>query len=197
MQLKICKQCVQSKPLDAFSLHRQTRDRKYPICRDCQKIKARAHYQKNKEKHAAQVRAWDRANPEKREAMNRSWRDRNPAYVKAMRADWQLRNPGANSSPEYLAEWRRQNRGRIAVYDRLRRSGLTKARPAWCDLLEIEAVYRQAAKLTLITEVPHQVDHIVPIKSKLVCGLHVAHNLQILTAVDNLKKGNRHWPDMP
>jgi 5-methylcytosine-specific restriction endonuclease McrA len=35
------------------------------------------------------------------------------------------------------------------------------------------------------------VDHIVPIYNKRVCGLHVSWNLQIITQADNAAKGNR------
>lgn len=44
----------------------------------------------------------------------------------------------------------------------------------------------------------------MPLKNCVVCGeefkargLHCEDNLQILPALDNLSKGNRHWPDMP
>lgn len=41
------------------------------------------------------------------------------------------------------------------------------------------------------------VDHIVPICSDIVCGLHVPHNLAVITELDNLRKSNSWWPDHP
>jgi hypothetical protein len=65
------------------------------------------------------------------------------------------------------------------------------ATPKWADLDAIEAVYTEARIRTLKTGIQHHVDHFYPLRSRKVQGLHVAGNLQILTAQDNLKKSNK------
>ena len=64
------------------------------------------------------------------------------------------------------------------------------ATPAWADKKTIKEFYRVAKKLTENTGIPHQVDHIIPLRGELVCGLHVENNLQILTKAENIYKSN-------
>jgi len=45
--------------------------------------------------------------------------------------------------------------------------------------------------MTKATGQPYHVDHVVPLISPVVCGLHTHTNLQVLPAFINLSKGNR------
>ena len=49
-------------------------------------------------------------------------------------------------------------------------------------------IYQECARITEETGVPHHVDHIHPISKG---GKHHPDNLQILTAIENIRKGNK------
>ena len=70
-----------------------------------------------------------------------------------------------------------------------------KATPKWADMKMIAAFYREAAKLTKETGIPHEVDHAVPLQGRRVCGLHCEANLQILTRTANRSKINNYNDD--
>lgn len=64
------------------------------------------------------------------------------------------------------------------------------AMPAWADRDAIASFYLEAARVTRETGVSHHVDHVIPLRGKTVCGLHVETNLQILPASVNMAKRN-------
>ena len=64
------------------------------------------------------------------------------------------------------------------------------ATPRWADPRAIREFYRAAPD-------GHDVDHIVPLVSQHVCGLHCEANLQYLPSALNQSKRNFWWPDMP
>jgi hypothetical protein len=88
---------------------------------------------------------------------------------------------------------------RIRARCALRRSNRRRATPVWFNAEKegIEFVYRVAKELSERVGYLFHVDHIVPLKSDLVCGLHTLANLQLLPSTKNLIKGNKFWPDMP
>lgn len=68
--------------------------------------------------------------------------------------------------------------------------------PKWLtewDLFYINEIYALSTLRSKTTGVPHEVDHIIPLQGKLVSGLHVANNLQILTRTENRQKRNEHF----
>lgn len=94
------------------------------------------------------------------------------------------------------AQLRVQRRKEVLQFEAWkRRNRVQRAIPAWANKSAIAAIYEQATRLTKETGIPHQVDHIIPIQGKNVCGLHVEHNLQILTKTLNLKKRTHFDPD--
>ena len=66
-----------------------------------------------------------------------------------------------------------------------------QATPKWSDRSACQEIYALSAEMTRSTGVQHHVDHIVPLKGRNVCGLHVPWNLRVITAEENLKKSNR------
>jgi len=68
------------------------------------------------------------------------------------------------------------------------------ATPRWITAeqkLAMREMYLQAQKITKITGERYVVDHIIPLISPEVCGLHVPWNLRVITQDENLKKSNK------
>lgn len=89
------------------------------------------------------------------------------------------------------------NKWYAAKKNNARRLMVQAATPAWANHDAIRAIYDAAFALEQATGEKYHVDHVVPLNSKLVCGLHAESNLAVLPWLENVKKNNRHWPDMP
>ena len=91
---------------------------------------------------------------------------------------------GKESLALYQKNYYLKNHHMMAYKKALRRSRKKLATPIWADLDKINEVYANCPD-------DMTVDHIIPISSPIVCGLHVSWNMQYLTRSDNSKKGNR------
>lgn len=139
------------------------------------------------------------------EAYKAMWRQFAERARQLMAADYVPPPPPPPPTKEELAERARVRRHleKQEAADRLtrhralsvfhtnkRRAARLQRTPAWGDLDAMRAIYNKAAALTRSTGVPHTVDHVIPLQGKLVSGLHVHNNLQILTGSENSKKRN-------
>lgn len=95
---------------------------------------------------------------------------------------------------EKIKEWELNNKHIIAKNSANRRARKLNATPSWLtedDKMEIIGLYFLCKMISEDTGIEHHVDHIIPLKGKTVCGLHVPWNLRIITARENICKGNR------
>jgi len=97
---------------------------------------------------------------------------------------------------ELSAAWQANNKDKHAIAESKRRANQLHATPAWANPQKIAEYYETADGLNMLTGEWHHVDHIVPLRSRLVCGLHCEHNLRVMLGLENISKGNRHWPEM-
>lgn len=100
--------------------------------------------------------------PEERRVARRTWKAKNPESVQVSTNAWKRR--AREAAPRWLTQEQKKH---------------------------IAAIYVQARALTKATGIKHVVDHIVPLRSEVVCGLHVPWNLQIMTHNENCAKSNK------
>jgi 5-methylcytosine-specific restriction endonuclease McrA len=162
MDVKQCTKCGEHKPLAMFFKDAGSSSGFACHCKDCMRAYRKAYYQKNQSK------------------------ERQSAQVR-------YHSDKAYHSQKHQA-WRRANPGKDLAKAAARRAAVAGRSPSWLtddERRETEFIYALARAWSLATKVAHHVDHIVPLRGKDACGLHVPWNLRIIPATENLRKGNR------
>lgn len=95
---------------------------------------------------------------------------------------------------KYRSSWAAKNPMKVKASTKHRRNKHKQATPPWLTAEQkktIKQMYIDAMTTTRVTGTPYVLDHIVPLRSEVVCGLHVPWNLQIMTRAENLIKSNK------
>lgn len=152
-----------------------------------------AYYAKNVEKIAAYSREHYKLNKERIVENKAAYYALYPEKMKEKGSKYYLANKKQIAAKEkiYREEFPEKGRSRVIK----RRAGKLQATPIWFSEFD-EFVVSEASKLAVdrekITGFKWHVDHIIPLRGKTVCGLHIGINLAVIPAIENLRKGNRH-----
>lgn len=183
--------------MEFFPRDNSRKDCLSPRCKDCF-----AEYRaKNKDRIAAKVReltalhkdrysvkqvAWREARREEAIARAKAWVEKYGSLpeVKARRSD-------------YAKKWRVENPHKNLAKSMKRRASKKSRTPVWFDADHAWLIEEAAALARLREQIvggAWHVDHIYPLAGRLVSGLHVMDNIQVVPALFNIKKANRFNP---
>ena len=131
--------------------------------------------EKNRETLREYKRAWRLENKQKQQEKNAEYYKLNQEKIK-----------------QYQLTYKKQNPAKVNALSKKRKVSKKLRTPCWLTETHFERIenqYRLANLLTKVTGQLHHVDHIIPLHGKTVSGLHTPSNLQVILAVENLKKG--------
>lgn len=180
MHIKKCSKCNFEKSLSEFSRCSAKKDGLQNYCKCCAAQKTKTWQNYNQDDYRQLVKKWKENNKERVRDINNNYRklyyEKHPENVKLSKK-----------------KWRDKNKHLISIYSACRRKQIDRQSVKLSKdmLIEIKSIYDQSKILSEQTGIPHHVDHIIPLKAKMCSGLHVPWNLQIITASENVRKGNR------
>ena len=121
-------------------------------------------------------------------AAGRKYYEKNKDAVKA-RANTRPKS----ETTQYKKKYKQNNPELYKALTSVRKRRHREATPKWVSSeqkLAMRKTYLTAMQLTKITNERYVVDHIYPLISSVVCGLHVPWNLRVMTQEENLRKSN-------
>jgi len=163
--MRKCNKCSEVKSEEDF--YKRDKVKLMTICKSCTLANNKKWSSQNKEKHKELVKKWESENKDKRKKIYDRYRENHPEKVR-----------------KFTKVWRDNNKPLIAHHAAKRRADIKSATPKWVDDEELKYIYENCP-------VGYHVDHIIPLKNEIICGLHIPDNLQYLAAIDNHRKKNK------
>lgn len=159
---------------------------------EVKKKSSRDYYHANRDQCIRHAKLWREGNPDRAKQNRRAYREKNSDRLSAIETLWRAENRAAIVAR--VREWRARNPGMKQAQHAKRRAGKRLAIPMWFSDLD-EFVWREAMHLTQLrreaTGIDWAADHMIPLASKLACGLHVAANCQVIPSYLNNRKHNK------
>lgn len=138
-------------------------------------------------------------------ASARQWRLRNQEKVRQYRIEtkesrlsaqkiYDTQKRAKKSTTEntvMVRKWRQRNPSKHLQNVVKREADKLKATPSWAIEFFIEEAYMLAVLRSKSTGIKHHVDHVIPLRSRIVCGLHAHTNLRVIPAEENIRKSNK------
>jgi len=177
---KKCTRCGEQKKLSEFGIDNRLKYKRSSNCAECKKELSRNYH---------------RDNIEIARESGQKWRDENREYERERGRNYHAKNK--EKIAEYAKLYRDKNREYFRMKSMERSAKKILAMPRWANNKYILLWYKLAKIEEERTGIKINVDHVIPLVSNIVCGLHCEDNMQLLTELENKSKGNRYWPDMP
>ena len=205
---KICPVCAELKSTTDFNKSSTAKDGYYHYCRDCSKKHFKAWVKRPAVIVPEGMKFCNSCKESKDKALfnyNKDGKDGLHSRCKLCVASRvKLRKTTDKDYAAKLkllaAEYTRKTSDRANAKSAQRRAKRISTLPKWVDSeyekFFLEEIHNLAKLREKTTGIKWHVDHIVPLTSDVVCGLHCSDNLQLLTATENLMKANYWWPDM-
>ncbi len=147
--------------------------------------------QKNKEKIAEYQAQWREANKESILDYRKEYYTENKESISAKVEEWKSKNQ--EKARRHRKKYRNTEKGLLSrrSYRNARRKRELEASLGKYDDTACKEIHKACVEMSMKSGRKFEVDHIVPLMGKEVCGLHVSWNLQIITSSENRKKTNK------
>lgn len=162
--------------------HREQKRRSYAKHIDKRREGSADYYRNNAEQEKKKRKERYYSNPDVQQA------------TKDRASKWAEENPGRRKEIESKSRAKPESKAKVAANVRKRQAAKLQRTPSWANQQLIDAFYLEARRLEDLTGIKFHVDHIIPLQGELVSGLHVASNLQLLPAHENISKSNNFEP---